>query len=336
MTNQNSPHTSARLGELILVRLLAAGKKPPARSDLNKLERYFAGPVGITADKWKELLNGALAALQEDGWIEAKPFRLTDQGRARALGFLSVESVPGNLNWKSLRNRYLIAKALGIKPQSKAEWKRLGSAEGVRAAALTKHYQLPISPVPTLAQALNALAWFQFSRHQEKALPFEKPFNRKTLLGITLLDGRPSENPEEELVVRATSASSQHADKVRDALISTWIHGDGSSAVDTSNFDLQSFAARVCELACNTGTGRYGDHKVFISHVWNRFCREHFGQRMTRDEFNRRLVEANREELLTLSRADLVSAMAPEDVQQSEIRLPHSSFHFIRTDRQTR
>ncbi len=54
---------------------------------------------------------------------------------------------------------------------------------------------------------------------------------------------------------------------------------------------------------------------------------------MTREAFDRHLVDANRDDLLTLSRADLISGMDQDDVRQSEIRLAHSSFHFIRTDR---
>jgi hypothetical protein len=89
----------------------------------------------------------------------------------------------------------------------------------------------------------------------------------------------------------------------------------------------------VRELADTSPTGHFGEHKVFISHVWDRFREDQASNGMTREEFDRRLVEANRENLLTLSRADLVDAMDPADVQASEIRLSHSTFHFIRTDR---
>ena len=85
-------------------------------------------------------------------------------------------------------------------------------------------------------------------------------------------------------------------------------------------------AARACP------TGRYGDSKVFIVHVW----------RMLRDDpefrgtdfptFKQRLAEANNARLLDLSRADLVQAMDPEDVQLSEVSYLNASFHFIRID----
>ncbi len=85
-------------------------------------------------------------------------------------------------------------------------------------------------------------------------------------------------------------------------------------------------------LARSAVAGRFGDHKVFIAHVWDGFQRQPEATALTRAEFDAHLVEANRQGLLRLSRADLVSGMDPADVQRSEIRLPYSSFHFVRTD----
>jgi hypothetical protein len=105
---------------------------------------------------------------------------------------------------------------------------------------------------------------------------------------------------------------------------------NGDAAHLTEPADLTRFAERVQEAARISPSGRFGDNKVFLSHVWKQY--QGRGNGMTREEFDRLLVEANRQNLLTLSRADLVSAMSPEDVHSSEIRLPNSTFHFIRTD----
>lgn len=340
--NQSSPSTE-RLGELILVRLLAAGKL--SRFDLDRaLCRYFANSKGKPADAWRSALPEVLTTLQAEKWIERDTLQLTAQGRARALNFLSIKSPPARATWQTLRNRYLVAKVLGITPRSKAEWERLGTAEGLRAAILTKHYNLPLAPVPNSAQALNALAWAQLKQHYAIDVPWERPFTRKAVLGVALLGGRSSKQSEDALLAaRAIGAANSRPDALRDALISAWVQGERPSdvepprpsPVESPRFDLQAFAAKVCQLACNTSTGRFGDHKVFISHVWDRFHQENGTNGMTREEFNRRLVEANRYELLTLTRADLLSAMAPEDVRLSEITLPHATFHFIRTDHQS-
>ena len=285
----------------------------------------------MPASQWQELLDRALKELQDAGSILKKPLQLTDKGRTAALSVLGVVSLPVGVTWQTLRNRYLIAKSLGIEPQSKAEWEQLGSADGLRAAVLAKHHQLPLGPVPTLARVLHALAWLQLRRSHEVALPLENDFTRNSVLGVILLDSRPSRRPEEALAARATGASSPHPDKVREAAICKWVRMLDSGTVQPS-FDLRAFAAKVRQLAHSATGGRFGEHKVFISHVWDRFRQEAVAAGMTRQDFNNHLVDANRENLLTLSRADLVSGMNPDDVLQSEIKLPHSSFHFIRTD----
>jgi hypothetical protein len=331
MNGEGQSGVSDRLKELILVRLLSAGK-PPAQSDMDKaLRRYVAEQFAMPTAQWQESLGGALEELHDEGSILKKPFQLTEEGRTAALSVLGVVSLPASVTWQTLRNRYLIAKALGIEPQSKAEWDHLSSAEGLRAAVLAKHHQLPLGPVPSLARALHALAWMQLRRSHDVVLPLENDFTRNSVLSVILLEGRPSKKPEEVLAARATGASSPHPDKVREAVLCKWVRESDQGTVPIP-FDLGAFATRVRQLACSATTGRFGEYKVFISHVWNRFRREGFAAGMTRHDFDRHLVEANRENLLTLSRADLVSGMNPDDVQQSEIKLPHSSFHFIRTD----
>lgn len=46
-------------------------------------------------------------------------------------------------------------------------------------------------------------------------------------------------------------------------------------------------------------------------------------------EFKARLVEANRDGLLTLSRADLVEVMDPARVTESETHYLNATFHFV-------
>jgi hypothetical protein len=72
-------------------------------------------------------------------------------------------------------------------------------------------------------------------------------------------------------------------------------------------------------------TGRFGHDKVFISHVWKALQPEW----SNRAAFDAALLEANRTHRLSLSRADLVSAMDPADVAESEVRSYGASFHFV-------
>jgi hypothetical protein len=51
--------------------------------------------------------------------------------------------------------------------------------------------------------------------------------------------------------------------------------------------------------------------------------------RLSLPEFKQRLIEANSQGLLHLSRADLVSAMDPQLVAESEAPHLNATFHFV-------
>ena len=75
---------------------------------------------------------------------------------------------------------------------------------------------------------------------------------------------------------------------------------------------------------------RFGDNKVFISHVWNSLQNDTDFYIMDLAAFKQRLAESNNARLLDLSRADLVQAMDPDDVRLSEVTYLNATFHFIR------
>jgi len=90
------------------------------------------------------------------------------------------------------------------------------------------------------------------------------------------------------------------------------------------------FAERVKAAARACPTGRYGDNKVFIAHVWRRLQADPDFAGMDLDTFKDRLAEANNARLLDLGRADLVQALDPDDVRQSELSYLNATFHFVR------
>ena len=93
--------------------------------------------------------------------------------------------------------------------------------------------------------------------------------------------------------------------------------------------DDAAFAKRVLAAARASKTGRFGDDKVFISHVLRQLTDE--GARVNdAEEFKDRLVSVHRRELLSLSRADLVEAMDSKDVAASEARYLSATFHFVK------
>ena len=80
----------------------------------------------------------------------------------------------------------------------------------------------------------------------------------------------------------------------------------------------------------NCPTGHFGDNKVFIAHVWRALQADPAFRGMELATFKEHLTEANNARLLDLSRADLVQAMNPDDVHQSEVHYLNATFHFIR------
>jgi len=79
-------------------------------------------------------------------------------------------------------------------------------------------------------------------------------------------------------------------------------------------------------VAAVKGPGRFGDRKVFVAALWQRVGRK-LG--MSLDEFKRWLFSQHRAGALQLARADLVAAMDPKLVANSEIRVPGAEFHFV-------
>jgi hypothetical protein len=93
--------------------------------------------------------------------------------------------------------------------------------------------------------------------------------------------------------------------------------------------DDATFAQRVLAAARASKTGRFGDNKVFISHVMRQLEADGLAISDVK-AFKDRLVTAHRGKLLALSRADLVQAMEPADVEESETLYLNGSFHFVR------
>ena len=68
---------------------------------------------------------------------------------------------------------------------------------------------------------------------------------------------------------------------------------------------------------------------MFIAPLWRASQQEPSFPRVSLPEFKQRLVEANSHNLLHLSRADLVQAMDPQLVAESEATYLNASFHFV-------
>lgn len=90
---------------------------------------------------------------------------------------------------------------------------------------------------------------------------------------------------------------------------------------------LTDFATTVKQLArIAPQADRFHDNKAFIAPL----CRAY--GRLNLPEFKAKLLEANREQLLHLSRADMVGLMDAEQVAASETCHLNATFHFVLID----
>jgi hypothetical protein len=106
---------------------------------------------------------------------------------------------------------------------------------------------------------------------------------------------------------------------------------------------LPSFAQMVEALAGEVepdptpdgrARGRFGDRKVFIAAIRRELRATWYGS-LPRAAIDELLLRAHRERLLVLARADLVAAMDPDEVRDSEIVTDGARFHFVVVDPDT-
>ncbi|ACY15930.1 hypothetical protein [Haliangium ochraceum] len=94
-------------------------------------------------------------------------------------------------------------------------------------------------------------------------------------------------------------------------------------------FELSAFADAVQATADHEQEGRFGARKVFIAALWRRMRSMPICVGMDIAAFKRHLVDANREDLIALHRADLVSMLDESEVRASEIVYGNATFHFV-------
>ena len=213
-----------------------------------------------------------------------------------------------------------------------------------RAVLLKRQYGLPTAEIPKLDDAIDALAW-KLIGFEGVARKFDAKAVKTALLNRELGDGRATDfkKAASRLVAQRAGARRDDAKELRDAVLRDWIGREARSEPRSERtprgppptprprrpLDPPALAERVKAAARACPTGRYGDNKVFIAHVWDASGRIPTSPGWT-STASRALAEANNPRLLDLARADLVQAMDPEDVRQSEVHYLNATFHFVR------
>jgi hypothetical protein len=223
-----------------------------------------------------------------------------------------------------------------------AALKAVGQDGGFKAALLRSLFELPLPDRPTPAQATDALAWklLGVDSAEKFSVAAVQRFLFQRALGEPQGRAADAKKTVDLLLAKRLGARRNEGKELRDALLRGWVDRslDGEKrpapapAEPPPPVDLAAFAEEVRSAARACPTGRFGDSKVFIAHVW-RLLRERPDFRdMGEAAFKKHLAEANNARLLDLSRADLVQAMDPDDVRQSEVSYLNATFHFIRID----
>lgn len=263
-----------------------------------------------TAAERRRALEAEVTALREAGSVKRvrkAAYALTEAGRRAALSALGAASIPAKATWRSIKGRALFARALDIPAGAAAI-----DPDARAAAVLARHHGIEAGSPPSLKRVVQALV--------RRALGVEasEPFNVDALTGVVLsrwIQGVAVVPPARPAAEQGSAAP------------------PNAPAPPAPRHELpednKAFAGRVLAAARASTTGRFGDNKVFISHVLRQLGAEGFAIDDA-EAIKARLVAAHQGGLLSLSRADLVEAMAAEDVDASETRYRRATFHFVR------
>jgi hypothetical protein len=306
------------LADLILVRLLPAKKSLSPKALREDVGVFFRRPP--TADHVAE----TVAALRAAGLITPKGQRATDAGRVRARGYLGVGKLPPRANWGTLKAKYLVPKALGL-PANSDEARAAADPKTLAPLLLKRKFGLPARTPLTLSRVFDALACQLLGFPEADSLKdLRAAVISKKLGGDLPLTGEQLTEDGARLLLgtRARGANGFRA-------VALAGFADGKPAPAAGALALTTFAGAVKAAARACPTGRFGDNKVFISHVWKRLANDPRFAPLGLTGFKARLVEAHRADLLTLSRADLVQLMDPADVSESETPYLNAAFHFV-------
>ncbi len=325
-TTAPAPAPAGPLADLILVRLLPPAKSPPSPKKVrDDLAPFFHTPP--SPGQVSETTNSLRAA----GLMKPLGHHLTDAGRDRAMVYLGISELPAKVNWRTVKAKFLVPKALGLSEAAVKDGDKLA------AVLLKRKLGLPVGTGDTLTAVFDALAC------RELGFPDKAKMNlRDAILSKLVNEDRPLSITDLKKAVPARLLEPQG--KGTDGLRKLALKGFADAVDGTpvqqpepqpdETFDLEDFANTVLSVARKSPTGRFGDNKVFISHVWRQLRDEPRFKRLGLDGFKAKLVDANRADRLTLSRADLVQVMDPADVRESETAYLNATFHFILIDKE--
>ncbi|APR85048.1 Hypothetical protein A7982_10397 [Minicystis rosea] len=333
---------------MILARLLVKGDGETP-TEIGKALKTILQNRWTDAERTRAI-DEQIEAFSQARYIEPckrKSYKLTDGGRKAALKALKVPSFEEGTRWDDVKRHHLFCRALDLEASDEV----LG-ADVRRTEVLARHYGITRKNV-TLNDIKHAVAWRLLGFETDLPLGVEAimaaVFNRA--LGhdwfkAKAKDRLDSKRAFAQLATKAMSAR-RGMGAIDNAILGRWVQGvdvvptvthekasvpstpDRVTPVVELPVDDDVFAMRVLDAARTSETGRFGADKVFISHVVKQLTKQGVSVGDIKS-FKDRLVSVHRKQLLSLTRADLVEAMDPRDVDASEAPYLNATFHFVR------
>jgi hypothetical protein len=350
--------------ELIVLARLSS-PTPPRPAELTEAVRKLA--LAESPGRARDTVNSTLASLHQRALVTKAPagprrradtagrrWILTEDGDRALRAAFDLSHTP---TWLEVRDAYLPALGLGLRAGSEEAGQVLKTRDTISAAVLRDHFG--IARATTLREVCDALiaetlglppgpvtlARIQYHVLARRGGVEPKPRPKKGELGQTAAR------------IAAVALRERRADKraMMQGLGRRWVykvsHARNTGMVPPSPTAPAS-AARppsapaspppVPPVAADTlltvvretipkigADGRFGPDKVFVSAIWHSIERDRRLLDLSLDRFKRWLVIANRDRLLDLARADLVGAMDPHLVAESEIEHLGATFHCV-------
>jgi hypothetical protein len=326
----------------------------PAGSTRSRLREavHLLDPNGSPSEL-DEATTAAVTRLAESGLVETVGKGRSARVRCSGTGVQTIyelglaltgsRSVDGFPTWTRLRDLGLSALALGLHPPSTPDTaRRFASVGGLRASILNVRYSLELEAFPSQSQALDALAWKLLARAMDTGLESWRDQRFGTGAALSCVVGhefglRRAEKPAKLAGLAAAAAlhaRGTDARSLRLAVLREWhrpTRSETSPQTATSHgVDDDRLLGWLRTRKPGLGRGAFGSGKVFVSDLWHAVATEHPDWFASTEAFKQRLLRLARDRRIELVRADLVEAMDPRTVAESEIRDLHATFHFVR------
>ena len=324
------------ISNLVLVRLLPSQGKSLTLNKIKQDLQKIGQLLGSTEDGDKDLKE-VLEELRSLDMIEevgSGKYQITDKGVRAARSYLGAEYFPRKLDWRTVKEKYLLARSLGITISSAKELKKISNADNIRSEVIRRGLELDLPELPTPTQTKGSASWLALGVKTKTALTLGTV--RTHLINQLVDTSRPLDEDQvfKLLAAKHAGARNSSARSLREAILKNLVKSSDQpdQAVDSAprQNELRMLAREILKVAEKTRTGRHGEDKVFISHVWKHWQSEGSTGFRTIQEFKESLIEAHRAGELTLSEADLPDQLDHSDVRESVTPYLNARFHFIR------